>query len=131
MKEKFTKWMQGRYGADQLTNTIIYLAVLILIGGLFTKSKVPSFIALTLVIYANIRVMSKNIYQRTRENTIFLEKTKGLRSFFSRTYLHIFGRDGYKYFTCDQCKTELRIPKNKGKIKVRCPKCKKEHIKRT
>lgn len=29
----------------------------------------------------------------------------------------------YKVINCPNCKTRLRIPKGKGKIKVNCPKC--------
>ena len=29
----------------------------------------------------------------------------------------------YKVVTCNSCPTKLRVPKNKGKIMVTCPKC--------
>ncbi len=37
----------------------------------------------------------------------------------------------YKYYKCPKCKTELRVPKGKGKIKIKCPKCQEQFIKRT
>ena len=37
----------------------------------------------------------------------------------------------YKYYRCPKCNTELRVPRGKGKIKIKCPKCQEEFIKRT
>ncbi len=37
----------------------------------------------------------------------------------------------YAYYRCPKCSTELRVPKGRGKIKIRCPKCGEEFIKRT
>lgn len=33
------------------------------------------------------------------------------------------GDKNFKYVECPSCNQKLRIPKKKGKIKVRCPKC--------
>ncbi len=32
----------------------------------------------------------------------------------------------YSVISCPKCDTKLRVPKNKGKIKVTCPKCSNE-----
>ena len=37
----------------------------------------------------------------------------------------------YAYYRCPKCRTELRVPRGKGKIKIKCPKCGEEFIKRT
>jgi hypothetical protein len=37
----------------------------------------------------------------------------------------------YKYVKCRYCKKQLRVPKNKGKIKVTCPECKNQFIIKT
>lgn len=38
---------------------------------------------------------------------------------------------GYRIFVCPKCSQKIRIPKGKGKIMVRCPKCGEEFAKRT
>ncbi len=37
----------------------------------------------------------------------------------------------YAYYKCPKCRAELRVPRGKGKIKIKCPKCGEEFIKRT
>ncbi|MDO4778259.1 MAG: hypothetical protein Q4A42_01730 [Tissierellia bacterium] len=131
MKDKLMKFFSGRYGADKLTYYLMYFSLALLIVGQISDKIIISYIAFAIIIYANYRVLSKNISKRSNENRIFLGKTYKIRHFFAKKYYHIFGKDGFKYFTCNTCKSELRIPKNKGKIRVRCPKCNTEYIKRT
>ena len=40
-------------------------------------------------------------------------------------------RRDYKFFRCPSCRTLLRVPKGKGKIKVVCRKCGNSFIKKT
>lgn len=134
MKEKFQKFMQGRYGADAFSQFLSYVAlvltILILIfGGSYSTTLIV--IPLAIIIYSYFRAFSKNTYKRAGENQKFLNATAGIRQFFVRLKNHTIGTKTHKYFTCKQCKTELRVPKRKGKIKVRCPKCGAEYIKRT
>ena len=36
-----------------------------------------------------------------------------------------------RYFRCPNCKQKVRVPKGKGTIEIRCPKCNTKFIKRT
>lgn len=40
-------------------------------------------------------------------------------------------RKTHRFFKCAQCKAALRVPRGKGKIKVRCPKCGAEALRKT
>lgn len=37
----------------------------------------------------------------------------------------------YRFFTCPTCKQKVRVPRGKGKIKIHCPRCKNDFIKKT
>lgn len=120
--------MQGRYGADRYSRFLLFLAAALALLNLFVfKNTVTTLLVIAIVIYGYYRVFSKNITARSRENAAYLRKVGSL----SRLKRQIFGKDGYKYFSCRKCNTELRVPKGKGKIKVRCPKCGDTSIKRT
>ncbi len=40
-------------------------------------------------------------------------------------------RDTYRFYRCKQCKKMMRVPKGKGKIKITCPQCHSQIIKKT
>ncbi len=124
--------MQGRYLGDRYNQAITGLAMLlIVINLLFFRSRILSFLSLAIVFYACYRSLSKDIDRRSRENARFLKSTQGLRGGFRKYKRRLFGENGYRYFPCESCGKELRVPIKKGKVKVRCPNCKHEMVKRT
>lgn len=132
MKEKFRQWMAGRYIGDPLNQFITRFAIiLILLNIIVFKSRILSGLSLALAFYAFYRSLSRDIDKRSRENAAFLRKTTGLRKGITRYRRRLFGEGGYRYFACPSCGKELRVPKGKGKVKVRCPHCKHEMEKRT
>lgn len=122
MKEKFLKFMQGRYGADKLGQFLSYVNIILIIAAIFTKVSVLYYIVLALLILQNFRMFSKNIPARYKENQKYLEITAPIRRFFTRIFRNAKDKD-YKYIKCEKCNQELRVPKKKGKIKVTCKKC--------
>lgn len=131
MKEKFEKFMTGRYGIDQLSIFLTYFAIFLLLILFFTGHGDYAWISLGIVVLSYFRVFSKNITKRYQENSKYLQISTKIKNFFVKTKRNIFGTKTHKYFTCKKCKTELRVPKKKGKIKIRCPKCGEEYIMRT
>ncbi len=132
MKNRIAQWMNGRYGADQYGQFLSICAVIAVLINLFTKSRgVMPILGMALAGYSLYRTLSKDIDRRSRENAKFLRTTSAIRNFFKKWKRRIFGEKGYRYFACEQCGKELRVPKNKGKIVVRCPHCKHTMKKRT
>ena len=118
------RFMAGRYGSDRLNQCLLGAAlVLILIGWLGGKAaarlNVLSLLAYVPLVWSIFRMYSRNIEARRRENAAFLR-------FFSRL------RDKqYRYFRCPGCRQVVRVPRGKGKINIRCPKCGRQFIKKT
>ena len=67
-------------------------------------------------VYTVFRVLSTNVAKRRYEADRFTS---------------FFKKDPYKRFKCPKCKTLCRVPRDKGKIKIHCPSCGHEFIKRT
>ena len=119
------RFMYGRYGSDKLNIALLVLAgVLILLGALGSRFLAPwlsvcNLLAYVPLVWSIIRMYSRNIEKRRQENTAFLR-------FFTR----IKDRNN-RYFSCPRCKQVVRVPRGKGRINIRCPRCAEQFVKRT
>lgn len=129
MKEKFLKFIKDCYGVDKLNNIILYFAIGFSIVNIFKKSFIISVISILLIFIFLFRAFSKNKRKRSMEQVKFFTLIspiyERLLKFASKD------RKNYIYFKCKNCKKELRVPRGKGKIKVICPYCKHEEIKKS
>lgn len=115
--------MIGRYGQDELGKFILSLALILLIINLFVKTAALSAAALVLIIYSYYRIFSRDVRARYAENKKFLTSLDPLRRKFFSSKNKYDNRKVYKYIKCPKCKFEMKVPKNKGKIRVTCKKC--------
>ena len=120
MKEKFIRFMQGRYGVDQLSKFLLVIGLIVVIVSALLGNR-PIALILYLVgwffvIYCYFRVFSRNVSKRYSENQTFLAKTYGIRNFFQKQKNIWKQRKVYHIYTCPSCKQKIRIPSGKGKI---------------
>ena len=130
MKEKFYRFMQGRYGIDQLNSFLMIVCVICFIVNMFIGSIVLTFIAYGTWLFVIFRMFSKNIYARNREN----DKSLNFFSPLSRWLkLKLMSKQdpSNKYFSCPKCKQMVRVPKGHGTVVVTCPNCQNKFEKRT
>ena len=133
-RNKFSNFMYGRYGIDQLSRFILGVTFVLCILSFFTKGTVNS--VLSILIFASIvllyfRMFSRNIYKRAAENEKYLRiisKIKFNKNFSKEAREQ---RKYYKFFKCPGCGQKIRIPKGHGKIEIRCPKCNNKFIRRS
>lgn len=128
---KMQQWMQGRYGIDELSRFTYILSLVIVILSLFNPLRFLSILALALMLWSCIRCYSKNLSKRRHERDIYLKITAAMKSWGRLQKDKWRDRKDYRYFRCKQCKATLRVPKGKGTIRVRCPKCHAELQKKT
>ena len=117
----FRNFMLGRYGSDKLNVALLIFGVaLMILGSLFgEKLAFLSLVAYIPLFWCIFRMYSRNLEARRRENAAFL-------NFFS----HLKDKD-HRYFRCPRCKQTVRVPRGRGKINIRCPKCSERFIKKT
>lgn len=130
MKEKFYRFMQGRYGIDQLNSFLMIVCVICFIVNMFIGSIVLTFIAYGTWLFVIFRMFSKNIYARNRENDKYLNFFSPLSRWLK---LKLMSKQdpSNKYFSCPKCKQMIRVPKGHGTVVVTCPNCQNKFEKRT
>lgn len=124
--------MYGRYGSDQLNMAILVAAVLVsLTNSVLTVflrestvysgivAPILSVVVYGLLIYSFFRMFSRNIYKRQRENRRF-----------TQLWMRLKDRNN-RYFRCPNCKQTVRVPRGRGKICIRCPKCGEKFTRKT
>ena len=128
---KMQSFMYGRYGYDELSQFLSKTALLCVIVGLFAYPGFFCGLAMALYLVTMFRMYSKNIMKRKQERDAYLRRTQPLRDWQALQKRKFNDRKTHKFFRCSQCKTSLRVPKGKGKIKIHCPKCRAEIVKKT
>ena len=129
MKEKFYRFMQGRYGIDQLNSFLMIVCVICFIHNTYPWSN-TTFIAYGTWLFVIFRMFSKNIYARNRENDKYLNFFSPLSRWLK---LKLMSKQdpSNKYFSCPKCKQMVRVPKGHGTVVVTCPNCQNKFEKRT
>ena len=122
LKEKLSRLMYGRYGIDQLGNFMMWAAVAMMIFGAVVRSSLIYTLAFVLIVWADVRIMSKNHSKRYAENQKFLELKNRVVGFF-RGGTRAFKDKEHCYFTCPGCGAVCRVPRGKGRIVITCPRC--------
>lgn len=139
MMNKLRQWMYGRYGNDELS-LVTWIASLVLLvlssilstfaktgGALLYVASGIRILGLAMLVWMMFRMFSKNIARRRAENYKFLAFTRSLKGIFRRRP----DAKTHRYFKCPGCGQTVRVPRNKGKINITCPKCGVKFIKKT
>lgn len=131
MREKFLRFMQGRYGADQLYRVMLIGGAVLVILSNFIFEAFFLLLGWILVVLAFVRAFSKDYSRRYAENQKFLELTGKIRKVFGKQKYVMEQRKDYHIYTCPQCRQKIRMPRGKGKVEISCPKCHMKFIKKS
>ncbi len=132
--------MYGRYGADDLYMFTSILNFILLILGVILSFVLPEGVIrisvcasllvaeLALMSIGISRVLSKNIVKRRHENEQYLKTVNALKRFFtfntsSSTKSKNTDDEYFVFRDCTKCSSTLRLPRKRGRNKVRCPRC--------
>lgn len=118
------RFMEGRYGGDQLSGALLILSLLLTFIGQLARLSfliLMSYIPLGISIF---RIFSRDISKRSMENYKFAMLISPLYARYRKILNRLQNMKTHKYFKCSNCKTTLRVPRGKGKIIVTCPRCK-------
>lgn len=125
--------MAGRYGTDRLNQFMLIVLLVCAVINMFIRNGYVSILLtsweILLIVFIYIRMFSRNITKRYAENQKYLTVENKVRHFFGQKKYIQQQRKDHHIYTCPNCKQKIRIPKGKGKVSVRCPKCGTEFVK--
>ncbi|HCH83151.1 MAG TPA: hypothetical protein DE316_08735 [Eubacterium sp.] len=130
-KDKMARFMYGRYGMDQLSRNLSLICLVLLIVTMFVRNNVIYMIALFGIVYTYFRVFSRNISRRSEENEKYLRFHYKVVGKLNKIKFRITDSKTHRIFRCPSCSQKIRVPRGKGKISIKCPKCRIEFIKKT
>ena len=136
MKDKFYRFMQGRYGVDQFAKFTMGVALVSIVLAIFVNTgssagSLLDMLGLVAIVYTYFRIFSRNISKRAQENQKYLSATAKLRQRLNKEKNMMKQRKDYHIYTCPSCGQKIRIPRGKGKIEISCPKCHSKFVKRS
>ena len=122
-RQKFERFMYGRYGTDKLSIVMIWSALSVMIVNSFIHSLILYLIQMLMLGYSFFRMFSRNIAKRYEENRKFEVLINKIVSSFKLHRLKRKEKKTHVFTKCPHCRVNLRLPRKKGKHTVNCPKC--------
>jgi len=123
MRNFLHKFMIGRYGPDHLGIAMVIFAFILSILNAFLWHTPLLYISYLVFILVIFRMLSRNLTRRRAENDRFIRFWWPIRTRIKKIIQYIKDKRKYVYYKCPTCKTKLRVPKGKGKIRITCPRC--------
>lgn len=139
IKDWFSNFMSGRYGMDDLNRFLlilfwIFFVLEVILSGI--AGVIFNWLTLIDLVLLYFRMLSRNHYARSEENEKYLsikERITGGRGGSGRSSSQ--GRTqqdaDHKIFKCPECGQKVRVPRGRGRVQIRCPKCGRQFVKRT
>jgi DNA-directed RNA polymerase subunit RPC12/RpoP len=124
LKEKITKFLQGRYGIDDLGKTIFLGSSILYVVGILLQNSILARAAMLGLMIVFIRAISRDNWGRSEENQKYL-------SFIKLWKLRYENRKTARIYRCERCGRYIRVPKGKKKIQITCPSCGHKMIRNT
>ena len=122
-KQKLIQFMIGRYGMDEMYIGLVAVWFFLTVINSFVQSTLLSLLGTAVLIYGLYRFMSRNHAKRRAENEKFLKLWRPVKNWLMFQRDRFRDRKTARYRKCRHCKAIIKLPNQKGKHTVRCPKC--------
>lgn len=127
MRDRFARFMAGRNGTDNFTRFLLAVGLVLLLVSSFARDtafgRLLAVLPVLVLVYAYFRIFSRNIYKRREENGKYLRIKYKLTNNYKVYKERWVQRRDYKFFTCPSCRSTMRVPRGKGKVRIVCRKC--------
>ena len=123
IKMWFIRFMDGRYGPDDLTRFLLITYLVLSVLNIFLGIPILYFAGFVFIFVIVFRMFSRNIEKRQAENERFLMLKKKAVTFFKRQKNRLRDIKTHRYRKCPGCRAIMRLPLKKGELNVRCRRC--------
>jgi DNA-directed RNA polymerase subunit RPC12/RpoP len=123
--------MYGRYGSDGLGLALIIISIALSVVTMFIPVPFIGLVSLAPLFFCIYRMFSRDISRRQRENYTFRRFCYKVKGFFTGFKSRTAQRKLYRFYACPHCGQKVRVPRGKGAIRVKCPKCGAKFSKKT
>ena len=119
LRDGLLRFMAGRNGVDELNIFLLGVGMVFCLVGSFGGLALVYLLAYVPLLLAIFRMFSRNVARRRAENARLQRLLARLRD------------RSHRYFRCPNCRQTVRVPKGKGKISIRCPRCGQNFVKKS
>lgn len=123
LKDKFRRFMVGRYGTDELNQFLSILILVFFVINIITRSRIFYGLEALCLLLIYIRMFSKNTSKRFQENQKYLHYRFYVEESMKKLRFQLQQGRKYKIFRCPGCGQKIRIPRGHGKIQIHCRAC--------
>ncbi len=124
---KIQQFLYGRYiyyGIDLLTKVLAIVCIVLSVINLLLGSFLIYIIETGLFFWMFLRLFSRNITARQKENQKILNFVGKIKGKFTLQNRMRNDRQTHIYKKCPHCSVMLRLPRRQGEHTVNCPRCK-------
>lgn len=118
--------IKNSYGIDELYKFLFGTSIILWLLNIFLNSSFIYYLYMILLVISVFRVFSKNYEKRQQENMKYIKIKNKVVNFIKFENMKIKDRNMYIYRKCPKCKSNIRLPKKKGKHTCMCPCCKND-----
>ena len=127
IKMSVARFMQGRYGADEFGQALLWMGIALSLIEMFTGWILLGMLSMALFIWAIYRMFSRNTSRRFAENYRFLKLWNPVKNWFQWLWLSIRYCNKNRYFLCPKCRRIACVPKGTGRVTITCKGCKHKY----
>lgn len=131
LRERFRRWMIGRYGSDSLGRFLSGAALVLILLAMLFRLPALDWLGLGLLAVCYWRMFSRDTGRRAAENAAFWHWKERALGGARQRRAEWAQRKSYLYCRCPGCRQKLRVPRGHGRIQITCPKCKTEFLKKS
>jgi len=135
MRERFARFMTGRYGVDSLGKALTWISMALLLLSVFLPFNIVRSIcwaaAIVMLVLNYFRMFSRNYSARAEENRRYERFADRFRRTFGNWKYKRAQNKAYHIYRCPSCHQKIRVPRGKGRIEISCPKCGSKFIKKS